>query len=131
MARIPPHAERPARRTQAPAHVGFRRGAAPTFETSGPSPETVATAIRIGNPASLAGAVAARDESGGVIESVNEPTSYNTHGMVVRWRRFGARIGGRRRGVRVCARSGASAGRSRGLCIRHGLRTDAVHREGP
>ncbi len=32
-----------------------------------PNPETVATAIRIGNPASLAGAQAARDESGGWI----------------------------------------------------------------
>jgi threonine synthase len=33
-------------------------------------PETVATAIRIGNPASWAGAVAARDESGGEIVAV-------------------------------------------------------------
>ena len=30
-------------------------------------PETIATAIRIGNPASWAGAIAARDESGGTI----------------------------------------------------------------
>jgi threonine synthase len=36
------------------------------------SPETVATAIRIGNPASWAGAVAARDESGGAIETVSD-----------------------------------------------------------
>jgi threonine synthase len=35
-------------------------------------PETVATAIRIGNPASWEGAVAARDESGGVIEAVSD-----------------------------------------------------------
>ncbi len=35
-------------------------------------PETVATAIRIGNPASWAGALAARDESGGAIVSVND-----------------------------------------------------------
>jgi len=35
-------------------------------------PETVATAIRIGNPASWRGAVAARDESGGVIDSVTD-----------------------------------------------------------
>ena len=33
-------------------------------------PETVATAIRIGNPASWQGAIAARDESGGLIEAV-------------------------------------------------------------
>jgi threonine synthase len=35
-------------------------------------PETLATAIRIGNPASWAEAVAARDESGGIIEAVTD-----------------------------------------------------------
>lgn len=35
-------------------------------------PETVATAIRIGNPASWAGATAARAESGGLIEAVTD-----------------------------------------------------------
>lgn len=35
-------------------------------------PETVATAIRIGSPASWDGAVAARDESGGLIEAVSD-----------------------------------------------------------
>jgi len=37
-----------------------------------PNPETVASAIRIGNPASWKGAVAARDESGGVIDYVTD-----------------------------------------------------------
>ncbi|MFA4835997.1 MAG: threonine synthase [Dehalococcoidia bacterium] len=36
-------------------------------------PETIATAIRIGNPASWKSAVAAREESGGVIDSVTDP----------------------------------------------------------
>lgn len=36
------------------------------------SPETLATAIRIGNPASWAGAIAARDESGGAIDAVSD-----------------------------------------------------------
>ncbi len=36
------------------------------------NPETVATAIRIGNPVSWDGAVAARDESGGLIEAVTD-----------------------------------------------------------
>jgi threonine synthase len=36
------------------------------------NPETLATAIRIGNPASWEGAVAARDESGGRIDSVTD-----------------------------------------------------------
>ena len=35
-------------------------------------PETIATAIQIGNPASWAGAVAARDESGGHIGAVTD-----------------------------------------------------------
>jgi threonine synthase len=35
-------------------------------------PETVATAIRIGNPASWSKAIAARDESGGRIEAVTD-----------------------------------------------------------
>ena len=35
-------------------------------------PETIATAIRIGNPASWDGAIAARDESGGRIEAVTD-----------------------------------------------------------
>jgi len=35
-------------------------------------PETIATAIRIGHPASWDGAVAARDESGGIIEAVTD-----------------------------------------------------------
>jgi threonine synthase len=35
-------------------------------------PETIATAIRIGNPASWKGAVDARDESSGLIESVTD-----------------------------------------------------------
>jgi threonine synthase len=35
-------------------------------------PQTVATAIRIGNPASWSAAVGARDESGGLIEAVTD-----------------------------------------------------------
>jgi threonine synthase len=36
------------------------------------NPETIATAIRIGNPASWAQAVEARDSSGGLIDSVTD-----------------------------------------------------------
>src|SRR5713101_2107976 len=36
-------------------------------------PHTVATAIKIGNPASWSGALAARDESGGTIDMVTDP----------------------------------------------------------
>ena len=58
----------------APQMWGFQAaGAAPIVRGAPvPHPETVATAIRIGNPASWAGAVAARDESGGLIEAVTD-----------------------------------------------------------
>src|SRR5262249_45663640 len=36
------------------------------------NPETIATAIRIGNPASWQGAIRARDESGGAIRKVTD-----------------------------------------------------------
>ena len=53
---------------------GFQaEGAAPLVH-GGPvaEPETVATAIRIGNPASWQGAITARDESGGSISAVSD-----------------------------------------------------------
>ncbi len=57
-----------------PRMLGFQAaGAAPIVNDAiVEKPETVATAIRIGNPASWASAVAARDESGGRIESVTD-----------------------------------------------------------
>jgi threonine synthase len=48
------------------------------------SPETVATAIRIGNPASWDGAVAARDESGGLIETVTDDEIMDAQRLVAR-----------------------------------------------
>jgi threonine synthase len=58
----------------APRMWGFQAaGAAPiVYGEVFDEPETVATAIRIGNPASWEGAVAARDESGGRIEAVTD-----------------------------------------------------------
>jgi len=60
--------------TRLPKMLGFQAaGAAPIVEGRPVErPETVATAIRIGNPASWEGAVGARDESGGVIEAVTD-----------------------------------------------------------
>ena len=53
---------------------GFQAaGAAPLVNGAPvPNPETIATAIRIGNPASWDFAIAARDESGGLIDSVTD-----------------------------------------------------------
>jgi threonine synthase len=55
-----------------PRMLGFQADGAAPIVRGAPveRPETVATAIRIGNPASWHGAEAARDESGGVIEAV-------------------------------------------------------------
>ncbi len=62
------------RATRAPRMLGFEAaGAAPIVRNAVvPNPETVATAIRIGNPASWELAVEARDESGGVIDCVTD-----------------------------------------------------------
>jgi threonine synthase len=57
-----------------PRMLGFQAdGAAPIVRGEPVAePETVATAIRIGNPASWTGATSARDQSGGSIESVSD-----------------------------------------------------------
>lgn len=57
-----------------PRMVGFQAAGAAPIVLGHPveHPETVATAIRIGNPASWAKATAARDESGGLIEAVTD-----------------------------------------------------------
>jgi threonine synthase len=62
------------RATRRPVMWGFQaEGAAPlVLGRVVEHPETVATAIRIGNPASWLLAEAARDESGGVIEAVSD-----------------------------------------------------------
>ena len=60
--------------TRQPRMLGWQAaGAAPLVHGEPvPHPETIATAIRIGNPASWDGAIAARDESGGAIGSVTD-----------------------------------------------------------
>jgi threonine synthase len=62
------------RATRRPRMLGWQAaGAAPLVSGEPvPYPETIATAIRIGNPASWTGAIAARDESGGAIEAVTD-----------------------------------------------------------
>jgi threonine synthase len=57
-----------------PRMLGFQAAGAAPLVLGRPvdEPETVATAIRIGNPASWDGAIAARDESGGAIEAVTD-----------------------------------------------------------
>ena len=67
-----------------PRMLGFQaEGAAPIVRGAPvESPETVATAIRIGNPASWKGAVAARDESEGLIDAVSDDEILEAQRMV-------------------------------------------------
>jgi threonine synthase len=60
--------------TRAPRMFGFQASGAAPIVLGQPvlHPKTIATAIRIGNPASWTRAEAARDESGGVIRSVTD-----------------------------------------------------------
>jgi threonine synthase len=62
------------RATQLPRMVGGQAEGAAPLVLGAPvaNPQTFATAIRIGNPASWASAVAARDESEGLIDSVTD-----------------------------------------------------------
>jgi threonine synthase len=57
-----------------PVMLGFQASKAAPLVEGKPikNPETIATAIRIGNPASWKGAINARDESGGLIEKVTD-----------------------------------------------------------
>jgi len=67
-----------------PKMMGFQSaGAAPlVMGEVVTAPETLATAIRIGNPASWKGAEAARDESDGVIEAVTDEEIIESYRLV-------------------------------------------------
>ncbi len=69
-----------------PKMMGFQAaGAAPLVSCSPvPNPETVATAIRIGNPASWKGAIDARDSSGGEIGAVTDGEILDAYIIVAR-----------------------------------------------
>ena len=74
------------RATLHPRMYGFQAaGAAPiVLGAPVPEPNTVATAIRIGNPASWKQAVAARDESSGLIESVTDAEILEAYALLAR-----------------------------------------------
>ncbi|MEJ5251048.1 MAG: threonine synthase [Chthonomonadetes bacterium] len=72
------------RTTRLPKMLGFQAsGSAPLVEGRViEHPETIATAIRIGNPASWKEAIAARDESGGLIEKVTDEEILDAYRLV-------------------------------------------------
>jgi len=70
--------------TQLPQMWGFQAAGAAPLVLGHPvaNPETLATAIRIGNPASWDQAIAARDNSGGLIDSVTDEEILNAYRLV-------------------------------------------------
>ncbi|MDL4814415.1 threonine synthase [Actinomadura opuntiae] len=69
-----------------PRMLGFQASGAAPFVKGEPvlKPQTIATAIRIGNPASWDLAIAARDESGGAIDSVTDRQILAAYRMLAR-----------------------------------------------
>jgi threonine synthase len=74
----------PLKQTSLPRLWGFQAdGAAPIVRGAPvPDPHTIATAIKIGNPASWQGAVRARDESGGLIDAVTDDEIRAAHSFL-------------------------------------------------
>jgi threonine synthase len=116
--------------TQAPA-AGFAKkrprlfgfqaeGAAPIVRGEPvEEPQTVATAIRIGNPASWDGAVRARDESNGAIEAVSDAQIMDAYQQLAR--RDGVFVepasAASVAGLRARAKSGGVTGLRRVVCV--------------
>lgn len=72
--------------TKTPTMLGFQAAGAAPIVLGHPveKPDTIATAIRIGKPASLEGALAARDESGGAIEAVTDAEILEAYDLLAR-----------------------------------------------
>ena len=72
------------RASRVPRMLGFQASGAAPIVRGEPvrTPQTIATAIRIGNPASWGLAEAARDESGGLIDSVTDRQIFAAYRML-------------------------------------------------
>ena len=94
--------------TRLPRMFGFQASGAAPIVTGRPvlQPQTIATAIRIGNPASWRLAEAARDESGGLIDSVTDRE------ILAAYRLLATRGGGIRRARLVGQRGRPAEGRA-------------------
>jgi threonine synthase len=77
----PEVSDNPGPATRLPRMWGFQAAGAAPLVLGHPvdHPETIATAIRIGNPASWAQAIEARDQSGGLIDSVTDEEILEAH----------------------------------------------------
>ena len=69
---------------QRPMMMGFQAKGADPIVRGAPveHPQTIASAIQIGNPASWRCAVTARDESGGVIDAVSDEEILEAYGLL-------------------------------------------------
>ena len=107
--------------TRTPRMFGFQaEGAAPIVRGAPVAePHTIATAIRIGNPASWKSAIEARDASGGAIEAVSDDEILDAYGFLARCEGVfcepasAASVAG----LRKRARSGGVAGLRRVVCV--------------
>lgn len=74
------------RSTLHPQMYGFQAAGAAPLVNGKPvaEPSTIATAIRIGNPASWSGAIAARDESNGLIQAVTDDEILEAYQLLAR-----------------------------------------------
>ena len=106
---------------QRPRMYGYQaEGAAPLVRgVPVAHPETVATAIRIGNPASWKGAVAARDESGGAIDAVSDSEILDAYSFLARCEGVFAEPASAAAiaGLRKRARTGGLGGAKRVVCV--------------
>ncbi len=104
-----------------PRLFGFQaEGAAPIVRGAPVAdPQTLATAIRIGNPASWQGAVRARDESGGAIEAVSDEQITDAYRDLARREGVFAEPASAASvaGLRMRAMAGGTAGLRRVVCV--------------
>ena len=106
---------------QRPRMYGYQAAGAAPLVSGKPvaRPETIATAIRVGNPASWKGALAARDESGGAIDAVSDDEILDAYGFLARCEGVFAEPASAAAiaGLRKRVRAGGLGGAKRIVCV--------------
>src|SRR5580698_539681 len=108
------------RATKTPRMLGFQASGAAPIVRGEPvrAPQTIATAIRIGNPASWGLAEAARDASGGLIDSVTDREILAAYRAIAREEAVFGELGSSASvaGLLMCAADGRIPAGSRVVC---------------
>jgi threonine synthase len=106
---------------QRPRMYGYQAAGAAPLVSGVPValPETIATAIRVGNPASWRGAVGARDESGGAIDAVSDDEILDAYSFLARCEGVFAEPASAAAiaGLRKRARAGGLGNAKRVVCV--------------